>query len=86
MKIVLESNLLEVTKIVKKTTSKFFSNLKVGDVIHLSIPVKALGSSRGRSYAGYIKVVNVETLEECKKSFNELGRLLDCFEFNNFLG
>jgi hypothetical protein len=80
MAIMLESNVQKVVKINKKTKAQMFKNLKVGDRIHLSIAVKAAGSHRG-TYASYITIQNLQTEEVAVKSFNEIGTILDCFEF-----
>lgn len=78
--IVLQSRVLVVTKIVRKTSAKMFKNLDVGDEIQLSTIAKGSGSGRG-CYAQYIQVRNIKTGEYTSKSFNELDRLLDAFEF-----
>ena len=68
------------TKIHKKSQSLAFKDLQVGDQIEFSIEIKAVGRSRG-SYAAYINCLNPKTKNESKLSFNQIGKTLDCFEF-----
>lgn len=68
------------TKIHKKSQSPAFKDLEVGDQIEFSIEIKAVGRNRG-SYAAYINCINLKTHSESKLSFNQIGRTLDCFEF-----
>lgn len=67
-------------KINKKSQSPAFKNLQVGDHIEFSIEIKAVGRKRG-SHAAYIKCFNTKTRNKSKLSFNQIGRTLDCFEF-----
>jgi len=76
----LKSDIITVTKILRKTKAKMFENLKVGDKIEFSVPIKHAGSNRG-TYATYIGVRNVETGEETSSSFNQLPTILHAFEF-----
>ena len=46
-----------------------------------AVPISSVGSNRGRSYAVGIKCVNVRTKDVTTLTFNEIGRILDCFEF-----
>lgn len=78
--IILKSDVLTVTKINRKTKAKMFENLKVGDKIEFSVPIKQAGRSRG-TYATYIKAINISTNEETFSSFNQLPSVLDAFEF-----
>ncbi|HEY5561962.1 MAG TPA: hypothetical protein VIK72_09465 [Clostridiaceae bacterium] len=78
--IILKSDIITVTKINRKTKAKMFENLKVGDKIEFSVPIKHAGSNRG-TYATYIGVRNVETREETSISFNQLPTVLRAFEF-----
>lgn len=71
----------ECTAINKKTRAKMFSDVKVGDAVMFSVPISSVGSNRGRSYAVGIKCVNVRTKDVTTLTFNEIGRILDCFEF-----
>lgn len=77
--IVLESDTLVVTKINRKTKAKMFENLKVGDKIKFSVPIKYAGRNHG-SYATYILIKNIETGETTHSSFNQLPSILDAFE------
>lgn len=64
----------------KKSQSPAFKDLQVGDSIEFSIEIKAVGRNRG-SHAAYINCFNPKTHNESKLSFNQIGRTLDCFEF-----
>jgi len=57
-----------------------FKDLKIGDKIVLSVPVEYAGRNGG-SHATYIKVENLQNGEYTHKSFNQIGMLLNCFEF-----
>jgi len=83
MDIILESNILMVKNIKKKTKAKLFKDLEVGDLIKLSIPVKAPGVSLSNdcTYASYITVKNLKNDNTTNKSFNEIVKFLRCFEF-----
>ena len=81
MKIILSSKILEITKIIKKSGAKGLQDLKIGDRIQLSIPVEPAGRNKG-TYASYIEIKNLQTSEVNLKSFNQIGRVLDNFEFN----
>lgn len=64
----------------KKSQSPAFKDLEIGDQIEFSIEIKAVGRNRG-SHAAYINCFNPKTQNESKLSFNQIGRTLDCFEF-----
>lgn len=64
----------------KKSQSPAFKDLEIGDQIEFSIEIKAVGRNRG-SHAAYINCFNPKTHSESKLSFNQIGRTLDCFEF-----
>lgn len=64
----------------KKSQSPAFKDLEVGDQIEFSIEIKAVGRNRG-SHAAYINCLNPKTRNESKLSFNQIGKTLDCFEF-----
>lgn len=68
------------TKIHKKSQSPAFKDLQIGDKIEFSIEIKAVGRNRG-SHAAYIICLNPKTQNESKLSFNQIGKTLDCFEF-----
>jgi hypothetical protein len=79
--IILTSKIQTITKINRKTKAKMFENLKVGDKIQFSVPLKYAGHNRG-TYATYIEVMNMETGETTHSSFNQLPKILEAFEFN----
>lgn len=71
---------LKVIKIHKKTKAKLFGDLKVGDLIQLSVSVKSVGQrTTGGTKAVDIQVENLQTGETTFKSFNEIGKLLPLF-------
>lgn len=81
--IILHSDTLKVIKINRKTKAKMFENLKVGDIVQFSVPIKQAGRGRSGTYATYIKALNIETGEETESSFNQIPIILDAFEFEN---
>ena len=69
-------------KINKKSKAKGFQKLEVGDIMSFSIEIAAVGSnSRGGTYAPCIKYKNKRTGEIGSSTFNELGRRLENYEF-----
>ena len=71
-----------VTKINRKSSSPCFKDLKIGDVIKFSIPIKSVGrkcSQRG-SLAAYILCHNCRTDMESQLSFNQIEKVLECCE------
>ncbi|GCD11739.1 hypothetical protein [Clostridium tagluense] len=60
-----------------------FKDLKVDKTILLSIAVKRAGHNGGAIYASYITVENLDSKECTYKSFNEINKFLDCFEFKS---
>lgn len=80
VEVMLKSKVLKVVGFNRRTRAKMFENLRIGDLLLLSIPVKAVGrGSRGNSYAPCITVKNLITDEEVYITFNYLPRLLNCF-------
>lgn len=79
--IILHSGILQVTKINRKTKAKMFKNLKVGDTIEFSVPIKQAGKGVSGTYATYIRAVNINTGEETNSSFNQIPIILEAFEF-----
>lgn len=67
-------------KVLKKSCSPAFKDLRCGDVIEFSVEIKAVGRNKG-TYATYIKCFNLQTKKESSLSFNQIGRTLNCFEF-----
>lgn len=68
------------TKVNKRSQSPAFKGLAVGDIIKFSTDIKAVGRNRG-SYATYIKCFNPASKEISELSFNQIGRVLSNFEF-----
>ena len=80
MDIFMKSEILTVYKINKKTQAKMFRDLKIGDQILLSVPVKRAGRNRG-TYSTDIKIENLNTGECTYKTFNTICSILNNFEF-----
>lgn len=78
--ITMSSEVFEVTKILKKTKAMFFEDIKVGDKLQFSADIEYVGTSRGRSYAVCIQILNLTQIEKAYKTFNELPKFLDYFE------
>lgn len=71
----------ECVAINKKTKARVFANIKVGSLVKFSVPIEAVGYNRGRTYAVAIECMNVATGECTTFTFNEIERVLKCFEF-----
>lgn len=69
------------TEIHKKSQSPAFNGLQIGDLIEFSVEIKAVGRNKS-TYATYIRCFNPVTNQESKLSFNQIGRTLECFEFD----
>jgi len=78
--IMMKSGTFVVTKIVKKTKSKFFKNVEVGHKLIFSVPLGYVGTSKNGSYAVYIKVLNVDLGKVSNASFNQMSNSLRSFE------
>lgn len=84
-KIILKSDILEVTKIKRKTKAKMFENLIAGSKLKFIVPIEYAGRNHG-TYATYITIKNIDTGEKTTSSFNQITRILDAFEFKYFRG
>lgn len=80
MSIILKSDTYQVVGINKKTSVKFFKNLKLGSLIKFEVELKRAGSGNHGTYATYIKATNLNTKETIDKSFNQMARILDNYE------
>lgn len=67
-------------KINSKSQSPAFKRLSIGDLIIFSTEIKAVGRNRG-TYATYINCYNPISKENSQLSFNQIGRVLNNFEF-----
>lgn len=76
----MSSEVLVVTKLNRKSKAQMFQNLKVGDKVQFSIPIKRAGIGRGK-HASYIQSKNIKTGEVNYSSFNQLPSILNAFEF-----
>ena len=72
-----------ISKVKKKTNAKVLKDIKSGDILELSIELKPVGSSRGRSYAPCIKIRKVGG-DFTIKTFNEISILYEVFEFEEY--
>ena len=70
----------KVTNILGKSDSPAFKNMQIGDEIVFCVPLRAVGGNRS-TYAVYIDCTNVRTREKSCLSFNQLGRIIKKFEF-----
>lgn len=78
---ILLEKICKVTAIHKNSTSEAFKNLSVGDWVHFSIPMDAVGRSCRGTYASYIRCRNLRTGAESYLSFNQIGKILNKFEW-----
>ncbi len=69
------------TKINKKSQSPAFKGLVIGDIVNFSTEIKAVGRNGSSTYATYIKCYNPATKETSELSFNQIGKVLGNFEF-----
>lgn len=73
-----------VTKVIKvnrNSKTDCFHNLKIGDCILFSVPIKYVGTNcNGNTRPVYIDCYNCRTHKESKLSFNQLGKVLPCCE------
>lgn len=76
MEIILESKKLLILDIKRKTKAKMFCDVKVGDILQLSVPVEHFGIN----YAVHIKIKNLNSGQVVYKTFNQITPLLYCFE------
>ena len=71
-----------VEKVLKKTSATGFKDFRVGDVVEFSAEIKEAGSSwRGSTYATTISVYNKTREINVGKTFNEIGKIMECFEW-----
>lgn len=72
----LSSEPLTVTKIKKRSSAKLLKDVKVGDVLKISLRLDAPGRSRRGAYATYVKVENLTQGTSDVKSLNILSDIL----------
>ena len=83
--ILLESEVFEIKSIKKQTQAKIFKDMIVGDKVQFSIEIKESGfSMSGGRRASYIRCTNLNTYQSVYKSFNELPKIIKCFELGEF--
>lgn len=71
----------KVTAVHKTSASAAFKKLAIGDLIHFSVPLSAVGRNCGRTYATYITCKNLQTDAKSELSFNQVGRVIGNFEW-----
>ena len=76
----MESKTLRVSKTLKKSSAKMFSDLKVGDTVKFSVDLKRAGS-----YTTYIKAEHLESGNTNHSSFNQMSSIISRFEFEEVL-
>ena len=78
--IMMKSGTFVVTKIIKKTKSKFFKNVEVGHKLIFSVPLGYVGTSKSGSYAVYIRALNIDLGKTSDASFNQMSNSLRNFD------
>lgn len=68
------------TKVNKKSQSPAFKDLNIGDRVEFSTAIKPVGRNKS-TYATYINCLNTNTGKSSELSFNQIGRVLNNFEF-----
>lgn len=69
-----------VKKVFKKSQSPAFKDLQPNDLIDFTVEIKAVGRNKG-TYPTYIECRNLQSGKVSKLSFNQIGRVLSNFEF-----
>ena len=69
-----------VKKVFKKSQSPAFKDLQPNDAIDFTVEIKAVGRNKG-TYATYIECHSLQNDEVSKLSFNQIGRVLSNYEF-----
>ena len=82
--ILMESKILRIVKVKKKTSEKMFKDLKAGDKIKLSISVNIAGTNQnGKTFTSVITIESLKNKDRAYKNFNEIAPILDCFELED---
>ena len=68
------------TKVNKSSQSPAFTGLKVGEFIEFFTEIKPVGRNKS-TYATYITCFNPQSGRFSELSFNQIGRVLNNFEF-----
>lgn len=69
------------TKVLKKSSSPAFKDLRENDIIIFSIPMEPVGRNGCVPHAAYINCKNLRTDGVSELSFNQIGKILECGEF-----
>ena len=69
-----------VIKVLKKSSSPAFKDLQPNDSMDFTVEIKAVGRNKG-TYATYIECHNLQNDKVSRLSFNQIGRVLNNFEF-----
>lgn len=70
-----------VKAIKRKANAKGFKDFQVGDLVEFSTEIAACGGNRGRTYAVDICIHNKTKDIKTRKTFNQIGMIADCFEW-----
>ena len=80
MNIMLVSQVFVITKILKKTKTRLIKDLKIGERIMFSMPMKGLGRGRSGIYASHVTVTNLDTDDKTRFTLNEMDRIFTLIE------
>lgn len=75
--IVLRSGNLQVCEIKRKTKTRLFRELKVGDIITIETPIQYTGGASKGNYVLGVKVKNIKTGYFELMTINEVNRMLN---------
>ena len=83
MKILLKSDVYVVMDIFGNTKAQFFQDIKIGDELQFSLPMKNTGRSSRGLYAVYVTINNLTQNTSTKRSLAELENRLSNFDLVN---
>lgn len=79
--ITLSSNITVIKVYSGKSKFDFWKNLKVGDVIKISLELESTGSNRGISYTPCVRLKNIMTFENFASSLNDIVKYLGKIDY-----
>ena len=80
--ITLESKDLEITMILKKTNARFFKDLKVGDIIRVTMILRRVErNNKGNLHASHVQVLNLKTGDYFMDSITRTVSYLENFDW-----
>lgn len=68
MKLIAKTPLIQIIDFKKQTRDSFLQQCKIGDWLRFEVPIKAVGSNRGRTYATNVTCYNIN--EQIKKEYS----------------